>query len=417
MKPELHKAVDVVRWRLCLGCGACAVACERGNIFLEDIPGVGIRPRMRGGDCDMCGKCLESCPGVGIVHGSRNGFEACLEELRDGWGPILEIYEGYAADPEIRRFGSSGGAAAALSLFCVESGLAGGVLHVGNDDEHPWRNKTVVSRTRREILSRTGSRYSPASPCEGLGEIRHASSPHVFIGKPCDIQGLRKTEALASELREKVGLAIGIFCAGTPATMGVLDLLAGLQISREDLQDVRFRGDGWPGSFSVRLKDGSRCPSELSYAESWGFLQKYRPFRCYLCPDGTSEFADISCGDPWYMEPAGDDPGQSLVLVRTQRGREVLQRSMEAGYLNLKRVDPKVIELSQKNLLMKRRAIWGRLITMKAFGLPVPGYEGFPLFKGWLALPLGEKTRSIVGTARRILKRKYYKPFLSDSAG
>lgn len=411
MNSRLHKAVDVVRWRLCLGCGACAVACGRGNIFLEDLPGIGIRPRMRSADCDLCGKCIEVCPGLGIAHDFRNGCEHCLEELRDGWGPILEIYEGYAVDPEIRRQGSSGGAAAALALFCLESGVAGGALHVAKDEDKPWRNKTVISRTRRDILERTGSRYSPASPCEGLGEVRRAASPHVFIGKPCDIQGLRKAESLVPELREKVGLAVGIFCAGTPATAGVLNLLAGLRISREDLHDIKFRGNGWPGSFSVRLKNGSPCPQDVSYAVSWGFLQKYRPFRCYLCPDGTSEFADISCGDPWYKEPADDDPGRSLVLARTVKGREVLHKAMEAGYLDLERMDPKVLELSQINLLMKRRAIWGRLISMKAFGLPVPGYEGFPLFKGWLELPPGEKIRSIIGTARRIVQRKYYRPF------
>lgn len=410
MHPELRKAVDVARWRLCLGCGACAVACERGNILLEDYPGIGIRPRMRGADCDGCGKCIEPCPGLGIAHDLRNGFESSLEELRRDWGPILEIYEGYAADPEIRQYGSSGGAAAAITLFCLESGLAGGALHVGKDEESPWLNKTVISRTRREIVERTGSRYSPASPCDGLGEIRRASSPHVFVGKPCDIQGLRKSESLGPELRGNVALAVGIFCAGTPATAGILDLLARLRISGEELQDIRFRGNGWPGSLSLRLKDGNCRSGELSYADSWGFLQKYRPFRCYLCPDGTSEFADISCGDPWYRKPSCEDLGQSLVLVRTAKGREVLQKAMEAGYLELKRVDPGVLELSQKNLLLKRKAIWGRLITMRAFGLPVPEYKGFALFKSWLELPVADKARSVAGTARRIMQRKYYNP-------
>ena len=36
---------DVVRWRLCVGCGACAFACEKKNISLEDVPGDGIRPK------------------------------------------------------------------------------------------------------------------------------------------------------------------------------------------------------------------------------------------------------------------------------------------------------------------------------------------------------------------------------------
>ena len=60
----------------------------------------------------------------------------------------------------------------------------------------------------------------------------------------------------------------------------------------------------------------------MSYMESWGFLQRYRPYRCYLCPDGTGELADLSCGDPWYREILEDEPGHSLVVVRTERGKE-----------------------------------------------------------------------------------------------
>ena len=35
-------------------------------------------------------------------------------------GYALEIWEGYAADPEIRRLGSSGGLLSALALYCLE---------------------------------------------------------------------------------------------------------------------------------------------------------------------------------------------------------------------------------------------------------------------------------------------------------
>ena len=71
--------------------------------------------------------------------------------------------------------------------------------------------------------------------------------------------------------------------------------------------------------------------------------------------------------------------------------------------------DPKTLIESQKNLLSKRGAIWGRLLTMKAFGIPTPRLIGFSLFKNWLKLSLNEKLRSILGTAKRIVRRKYYR--------
>lgn len=222
--------------------------------------------------------------------------------------------------------------------------------------------------------------------------------------------GLRKAQTLRPELDKKVGLAIGIFCAGTPATQGTIDLLKNNNINLEEVEEIRYRGKGWPGMFSVRLKREERAREIMTYMDSWGFVQKYRTYRCYLCPDGTSEFADISCGDPWYRQVSEGGQGHSLVLVRTELGSEILHGAMKAGYVILERAAPKILELSQKNLLSKRGAIWGRLLAMKAFRIPTPQLEGFSLLRNWLSLSLKEKARSILGTARRVIQRKYFKP-------
>jgi coenzyme F420 hydrogenase subunit beta len=401
---------DVVDWRLCVGCGLCASICPENKIKLVDIINDGIRPIMADEGCGPYCECLRACPGYEIIHSPFAQNPKLSAEMQQGWGPALELWEGYSTDSEIRFNGSSAGLATALALYCLEKEGMYGVLHIEGDPEQPWRNKTVLSQDRAALLKRTGSRYAPASPCDSLDQIEAAPTPCVFIGKPCDVAGLRKAQALRPQLDEKVGVAIGIFCAGTPSTQGTLDLLRRLNVAPGEVEEVRYRGQGWPGMYTARIK-GEECPShKMSYRDSWGFLQKYRPYRCHLCPDGTSEFADLSCGDPWYREIEEDEPGYSLVVVRTERGREILQRAMAAGYVRLERAEPKKLEQAQKNLLAKRSAIWGRLITMKAFGIPTPRLHGFSLFKNWRRLSLKEKLRSILGTARRIMTRGYYQP-------
>ena len=333
--------------------------------------------------------------------------------LEKGWGPMLEVWEGFAVDPNTRILGSSGGLATALATYCLEREEADQVVHTAGDEEKPWKNRTVVSRTREELLSRTGSRYAPASPCEGLKEIEIYPGKSVFIGKPCDVQGLRKAQEARSVLKGKTALAIGIFCAGTPSTRGTLDLLKRHGIDPEQVRDLRYRGRGWPGMFGVSLNGKGGPDLEIPYIESWGFLQKYRPYRCYLCPDGTSEFADISCGDPWYKKVELGEPGLSLIIVRTERGREIIQKAADANYIKINRVSPEVIGQSQKNLLEKRSAIWGRLLAMKLFGVPTPKYEGFYLYANWRMLAGKEKVRSVLGTAKRIVQRKYYRPTIN----
>lgn len=407
--PEIRSVFDVAAWRLCLGCGACACACPKNRVCLVDVPDDGIRPVLFGENCDSCGECLKVCPGLETGHDSAEERSYAFPELFDEFGPVLELWEGYAANPEIRFRGSSGGLATALSLYCLEREGMHAVLHTAADESVPWRNRTVLSRTAEELLRGTGSRYSPASPCEGLDAVETESGPCVFVGKPCDVVGTRKSMNRKAALAEKVGVTIGFFCAGTPSRQGVLDLLASLQVAPSGVGSIRFRGNGWPGMFSVTGNGEPGPICRLGYRQSWGFLQRYRPYRCHLCPDGTAEFADLSCGDPWYRGIPEDEPGHSLVLVRTEKGRSILRGAVESGFAILTRAEPWVLRESQKNLFGKRQAVWGRLAAMRVLGLPTPRLEGFQLFRNWKRLTAAEKLRSILGTARRAVQRRYYR--------
>jgi coenzyme F420 hydrogenase subunit beta len=233
----------------------------------------------------------------------------------------------------------------------------------------------------------------------------------VFVGKPCDVVALRKTQVISAALDTKVGLAISIFCAGTPASEGTYHILRVLGVKAEQAKAIRYRGCGWPGVTTVKTDDDNAAGRQMTYEESWGnILSHYGQFRCRLCPDATGEFADISCGDPWYRQIRPGEAGWSLVLARTARGREVLHRAMEAGYVKLERVEPSTVPRSQKALLARRRHLWGRLLMMRLMGVPVPHFAGFSLLRSWLRLPAGQKLRSLAGTAKRVLWRGWRKP-------
>jgi coenzyme F420 hydrogenase subunit beta len=397
--------------RLCVGCGACYYVCPRQKIELVDFVNDGIRP-IRLGSCEDCRLCLDACPGI-LTDVDRFFPPSALRaglKISKRWGRYFEIWEGFAGDPEIRLKGSSGGLCTALALFCMEQGIAGGTLHIGPDPELPWRNKTFLSHTRAELVSRTGSRYAPASPCDGLGMMEEAEEASVFVGKPCDVAALRMVQEVRPQLAQKTALAIGFFCAGTPSTQATLDLLKRHGIDPNGISEFKYRGEGWPGMTSARLKGSGEQCLKLTYGESWGFVQKYRPFRCYLCPDLTAEFADISVGDPWYREIGEDEPGRSLIIVRTQMGREIFHQALKKGYVRAEPAEEEIIYRSQENLLNKRQAIWGRLLAMKLLRIPHPRLEGFHLFENWLDLNTRDKAISILGTMRRIVQRNYFKP-------
>lgn len=408
---RIAKLSDVVDWRLCTGCGACAYACPEGRVQLIDYSDEGIRPLVDEQDCGSCRQCLDMCPGVQSDFSERSipiGSGASHRFIKE-WGPVVAMFEGHATDPEIRFKGSSGGVLTAIGAYCLEVIGMHGVLHIAQDPDDPLRNLTKMSQKREDLLAATGSRYSPASVCNGLGMVESAPSQCVVIGKPSEISAVRNARKMRPELDRKVGVTLSFFCAESPSTRGTVDLLEKLNVDPSAVSDLRYRGCGWPGHFAP-IRDGEIEPcKKVTYRESWAFLQAYRPWSVQLWPDGTGEVADISCGDPWYDEPDGENVGFSLVVARTQRGREIVEGAMRDGYLDLVPAEHWKLEKSQSGLLEKKGAIWGRRLAMKLFGLPVTRFDGLELRHCWKLLSLKERLRAVLGTVRRILRRRIYR--------
>ena len=399
---------EVVAGQLCTGCGVRSYLAPERYEMVDDL-NLGRRPMLirssdSHGDLED-DDAIRSCPGRQLKHSEDPRGYGAENDLSLAWGPVIEIWEGHASDPEIRLEGSSGGVLTALSLYCIEREGMHGVLHSTSKVETPYLNESVMSTDRSQLLAATGSRYAPTSPCDSLDLIEKAPSPCVFVGKPCDVAGLRGAQESRPALNDKLGLALSFFCAGTPSTRGTLELLKRAGVSNlAGVESVRYRGNGWPGRWIVRARgdDGDIHQHSMTYDDSWDFLQRFRQWRCYICPDHTGEFADISCGDAWHRD-SSFDAGRSLVVVRTEVGRDILHRAMAAGYLSLRVTEPRSLYQSQPNLLDSRCSLWGRLLALRLSGAPAPSYSGFPLAKLWLRrVSVVQKIRSIVGTLKRI---------------
>lgn len=401
---------DVAERNLCSGCGACAFMQPEVITMVDDLE-EGRRPLVlfRGDAEPDTSAALAACPGVALAHPSppEQLVPGGHPELGAAWGPVLEVWEGHASDHGIRYAASSGGAATAVALHSLEHEGMHGVLHITARDDVPYLNRTVLSRTRAELLAATGSRYAPASPCDGLQQVVDAPGPCVFIGKPCDVAATAKARGQRPSLDANLGLTIAIFCAGTPSTRGTLEMAAQLGVAPPEIASVGYRGRGWPGRARVR-RSGETEDRTLSYEESWGaILQRHRQWRCRVCIDHTGEFADISVGDPWYRAIPDDEPGRSLIIARTERGRQLLHAAVESGVLSATPVDPGLISASQPNLLKARGSVWGRIATARMAGMAVPRYRNLPSFRWWWReLTVREKIQSTLGTLKRIRQRR-----------
>lgn len=403
---KLQALEDIIDWRLCLGCGACKYICSEAKVSLENKTAEGIRPKRVDDDCGDCHDCVTVCPTAQSDFTQLfAGRQPSRFELE--WGAIEGIWEGHASDEQIRFEGSSGGALTALSLYCLEVADMAGVLHVGQDPDAPLLNSTRLSTTRAELMRATGSRYSPASACDSLNLVEEAHSPCAVIGKPAEIAGLRNAMGMRPELANKVGISMSFFCAETPPTDATSELLKEFDEDPDQLAALRYRGHGWPGYFTATDKNGESREHWI-YQKAWAYLQKFRPWSTQMWPDGAGELADISCGDPWYEEPDGENPGFSIIVARTPAGRRLIEGAIAAGYLVAKPAEQWKLHESQKGLLAKKGSIWGRRLASKLLGVPTSEFTGKGIFTAWRRLSTVAKFKSVAGTVKRIRARGFH---------
>ncbi|MBN2106592.1 MAG: Coenzyme F420 hydrogenase/dehydrogenase, beta subunit C-terminal domain [Deltaproteobacteria bacterium] len=416
MLRSIHCLQDVVDWGMCTGCGACYSLCTKNAVTLENIEHVGIRPRFKPAACAGCTECLDICPGYGVDASKYATKCTCAVQTSHLIGPTIEVWEGYAADNELRFRASSGGVLTALSLYCLEQEHMAFIFHTGMDPMAPWKNITVQSSNRQQLIRHAGSRYNASSPCDSLALIEACDRPCVFIGKPCDVAAVAALRAKRPALDKNLGMVLTFFCAGTPSVSATLDLLSKLAVDAAQVRGLRYRGNGWPGGFSIKKNTGSHC-QVLSYEDSWHFLQKYRCLRCHLCPDGLGEMADISCGDAWHRhDKNSNDPGRSLVLVRSEHGREMLKKAIRAGYIQLTTSTPENV-IKAQGLVARRRKIFGRLLAMKLLLIPATQFTGFNLFRNWVGLSLLAQIKTVFGTLKRLLHKKLWHKNSLDQSG
>ena len=119
---------EIVRDKLCLGCGTCEGICAFNAIsMVYSSMNRTYVPRINEEECTYCGLCYEVCPGLHmglpkagctILPDNKN----CTLEL----GGNMKCFTGYACDEKIRHNATSGGIATALSLYLLESKKEGG---------------------------------------------------------------------------------------------------------------------------------------------------------------------------------------------------------------------------------------------------------------------------------------------------
>lgn len=160
------------------------------------------------------------------------------------------------------------------------------------------------------------------------------------------------------------------FCAGAPSKNATLKLAENLGVQADQIDSVRYRGNGWPGKATVTLKDKSE--RHMAYIDSWNqILGRNIRKICKFCVNGVGMYADISCGDLWNLDQNQrpeftEGKGQNIIFARSKAGRDILIEASNKGYVYLenytKMDDLKYIQPNHFNM---QTTMIGKIIGLK----------------------------------------------------
>jgi coenzyme F420 hydrogenase subunit beta len=128
-------------------------------------------------------------------------------------------------------------------------------------------------------------------------------------------------------------------------------------LKKEEMAKMNIKG-----AFQIWMKDGSFHEIDLKECHKW------TREGCKTCPDFAAEHADISTGG------IGEDNDWTLCVVRTDLGREVMDRMIQSGAIIARpaETDEKAMKLLRLLSITSRRR-WPEFANRApAVGVPPP---------------------------------------------
>jgi coenzyme F420 hydrogenase subunit beta len=302
--PEANNISVITESDLCMGCGTCGMACPTGAIsFVEQ------RPRIDLDVCIKCGACFIQCP--------RSFFDVNVlsqDKYKNPGDPQVGFYQkAYTArtkNEAIQRMSQDGGIVTDLLCYVLEKDIVDAA--VVSLSQSGWNTLPAVVTTPEEVLRAAGTKYTVVPNLTGIREAVDRGFDRIaFVGVPCQIQGVSKTNAYPFGDRyyhSKIYLAISVFCMENFLFGNLRSIVEGK--TEVPLDYVSKMGIS-KGRFWVRSVDGNRYRTPVKSIEA--YAQK----SCSLCLDFCGELSDISVGS------VGSADGYSSVFVRSQKGLKI----------------------------------------------------------------------------------------------
>lgn len=330
---------EVLDQGLCSCCGGCIGICPYIRVVREKviiIENCGLKE----------GKCYNLCP-----HTSKD--TSCLEKNMLGaihedpvLGRYISIRQSRATSPAVQGSGQYGGTVSALICSALERGEINRALltqgfHRRKADKDPLLPAARLVKNSKGVIECSGSKYTACPTLSILGEaVTNERNTIGVVGRPCQVRTLRKLQDIEPELfPSRVPLVIGLFCMWALSYREFNKFLA----SRGRIPSIR-KIDIPQEQFVIYTRGQ---PVRIPFEQ---IKELIRP-SCELCPDFTSELADLSVGATEF------DADWNTLIIRSERGQEIVDKAVDNGVIEIKGLPQEKVKILRKAAADKKKRV------------------------------------------------------------
>lgn len=279
-------------------------------------------------------------------------------------GYYSSLYVGYVKEGQYRNKASSGGFVSWVAVELMKAGEIDGFIHVKKSKKSDILFEYGISRSAEEIKEGAKSRYYPAELSSVLKEVKKKPGKYAVVGIPELITELRLLAEQDEVIKERIAYYFGLVCGHQkttkyaeaiaweygikPGDLEDIDFRVKKSIGRSIEYDMKFTGkvDGQKRTFVVRNNE----PFVSSWAHGF-FKARFSDFT----DNSFNEVADITFGDAWLEEYAGDPMGNNILIVRNRKIEKLIKSGLKNDKIKVDSVDEDTIVRSQQGLIHHTR--------------------------------------------------------------
>jgi len=320
---------EIIKPHLCCACGACVAYCSSQEFDVINM--VNFAPQFISDanvdKCKECGVCYYICPQTEPLIQQLNDKYRIKDEL----GHIRDVLAAKTTDEKIKEMGQDGGLVTTILTYLFDRNKIDAAV-VSEYDENLLPIPKIIF-DKNDLLKSSGTRYSLSSnilPLKDFYQIAEEiieKHPQIydinqirmaFVGTPCQCRAIRKMQLLNIRPTHVIKYVFGLFC------MENFDHEKLFKLVKEETNEdpINIAKMNIKKNFFITNRENKVYEIELKKFEKAVFNI------CYECDDFTTKYSDISFGG------SGAVQKNSMVVVRTEKGEELIRDLIINGYIN-----------------------------------------------------------------------------------